>query len=353
MPTIFFSRSYREPDERINRYFLDLFAERSLRLVTDADGGPWCVPKLEKYAGQVDGMISVIPQRTDDRGVPVLSPYLKFELNLARRARIPLLAFVDDWMLAQLPREFPAQAIPFDGACPEADQRPHEGKIEQFCDRVQRGAKRLQSAGEIRRATVFLGNGLAGAAGPERLLQLLSQNGFRTHVVEPADLADCLEEMRVMDAILESEVSVFCLGAELSHVDIALAVAHAHCRPAFRLRYDEHAESPEPTVTGLMRWRDLEQLAPAFETQVATFKRGCVQTYLTRSTSDVLPQLERLQPHAMLDHLMHDLRMPPELRPPKEKTHAARCLEVIEWANASNGCGAAQLQLRLQELTAR
>jgi len=58
---------------------------------------------------------------------------------------------------------------------------------------------------------------------------------------------------------------VFLLDSELSCPDILLAMAHAHCIPTVRLRYDPNAKSFAPELSGAVRWKSPAELESSFK----------------------------------------------------------------------------------------
>lgn len=347
MQPVYYSHSFREKDRHVNSYFLDRFADHHIHLVVDEQSETWCVPKLEKYVTNAGGMIAVIPQRKTPEGKAHLSPYIRFEIGLARRAGLPLLLFVDDWMLAELGSDFPDQAIPFDSEDPKVDQSAHSRRISEFCDAIHDSPATTASF-EPRRVSVFVGDSPESASILDCVMDLFKRNGYRSNVYRASGFTNCLDDVSVIERVMPSEVSIFCLDQQLTVVDLALCTAHALCRPAFRIRYNMSSETSEPCVTGLMQWSQPEQLIPVLDRQILSFKRGCVKSLLTHKPEALLEQLERLQPHGSLDRLMVSVGMPAEIRPSPQLVYGQRCQAVVEWADSSGGCGLAQLQLKLQ-----
>jgi hypothetical protein len=54
-------------------------------------------------------------------------------------------------------------------------------------------------------------------------------------------------------------------------------MAHAQCIPSIRFQYDPGAESSEPDLAGVMRWKSIEDLRIAMEIQLLSFRRGFVE----------------------------------------------------------------------------
>jgi hypothetical protein len=78
-------------------------------------------------------------------------------------------------------------------------------------------------------------------------------------------LDDTFENVSVFERIVSSELCVFILNKELSYIDLLLAMAHAHCIPSVRLRYDPQAKDSTPELSGAVRWKSSEELLSSFQ----------------------------------------------------------------------------------------
>src|SRR5512145_178036 len=106
---VYFSHSYR--DRAINAPFLEQFVEEEIPLVADEKSDVWCVAKLERYMREMTGFVSIIPRRASEQDPGGYSPYIGYELNLARRARVPRLLLVDQEVLKHHQLDFPEDAV--------------------------------------------------------------------------------------------------------------------------------------------------------------------------------------------------------------------------------------------------
>ncbi|WP_247458135.1 hypothetical protein [Bradyrhizobium sp. 2] len=127
---VYFSHSYR--DVAVNGYFIDKFANEDLPLRADQKTDIWCVAKLERYLSEMRGFISVIPCRPTDADLGGYSPYIGRELDLARRARVPRLLFVDERVLRHHQLEFPEDAVSFKADEPAEAAGQHDEAIRAF-----------------------------------------------------------------------------------------------------------------------------------------------------------------------------------------------------------------------------
>jgi hypothetical protein len=111
MAQTYFSHSYQNTS--LNSYFLGHFMREELTLAADQKSSVWCVAKLERYLLESSGFVAIIPRRPTASDPFAYSPYIGYELTLARRSRVPRLLFVDDQVLSHHRREFPQDAVPF------------------------------------------------------------------------------------------------------------------------------------------------------------------------------------------------------------------------------------------------
>jgi hypothetical protein len=124
---VYFSHSYR--DIEVNTYFFEVLVEQGLELFADKKSPTWCVAKLERYANELSGFLSIVPRRATDDGTIGFSPYIGYELSLARRSQLPRLMFVDDEVLNRNRDRFPDDAIPFVRSAPAADRFRHADAV--------------------------------------------------------------------------------------------------------------------------------------------------------------------------------------------------------------------------------
>jgi hypothetical protein len=127
---VYFSHSYR--DVEINSYFFSVLKEQEIELFADQKSPTWCVAKLERYIHELTGFLSIVPRRAAADGALTYSPYIGYELSLARRSRVPRLMFVDDEVLNRYRVRFPKDAIPFVRSSPASDRFRHIEAISDF-----------------------------------------------------------------------------------------------------------------------------------------------------------------------------------------------------------------------------
>jgi hypothetical protein len=287
---VYFSHSFRPQDQTLNEYSLRLFAEEGIRLLADRKGSnAWCVPKLERFIMNVAGFVAVIPYRGDaDPAFPfTFSRYIVFEVGLARRARLPRLVFVEERIYRRF-RESgvtPDEPIVFFREAPQRDEQKHRWIIRQFAAQLAERCHGSPPSLGGQRVAVFQGE-REETAGLARLVEeAFGTEAYEVVQIPAAEVAGCGHDLSAFDTILSADASVFCLGPERSQTDVALAVAHALCRPAFRLRRAEDAASCEPELSGLVRWRTLDQLRPALTAQIRSYKLGFIEKVLPTSSA--------------------------------------------------------------------
>jgi hypothetical protein len=109
--------------------------------------------------------------------------------------------------------------------------------------------------------------------GASRLAAILRKEGYKPSVFQSAiALEEAFDDIDVFESVLSSELCVFVLGKDLSYSDILLAMAHAHCIPSVRLRYDPDATSCAPELSGAVRWRSESELVSSFEALLQNYQ---------------------------------------------------------------------------------
>jgi hypothetical protein len=257
----YFSHSYR--DVPINTYFSELFVDAGIALRADQKTDVWCTAKLERYLFETDGFVSIIPRRTAADESITYSPYIARELMLARRSRGPRVLFVDGQLITEFPSDFPPWAVPFFHGEPETERIRHVKAIDDFRRNLGNGF-RAQRRYERRRATVIAGNEPQLRDAASHVAAILRKEDYTPTVRYAAGMDEAFDDIDAFESILDSELCVFVLGKALSHSDLYMAMAHAHCVPSVRLRHDPAATSPEPELSGVVRWTSPSELEPQF-----------------------------------------------------------------------------------------
>ncbi len=259
----YFSHSYR--DVPTNAYFSGLFDDAGIGLRADQKTEVWCMAKLERYMFEMDGFVSIIPRRVATDGSVSYSPYIGFELMLARRARIPRIVFVDDQVLDLNRSAFPASAIPFFHQKPETESATHVDAVSEFRKKLAGGSARSPREYQKRTTTVITRNEPLLRDAASQMAAILRRDKYRTKVVHADAMDRVFDDIDTFEQLLSSEFCVFVLDTDLSSPDLLLAMAHAHCIPSVRLRHDPATQSSDPELSGAVRWRDTADLVPAFE----------------------------------------------------------------------------------------
>jgi hypothetical protein len=258
----YFSHSYR--DVPINTYFSHLFDAARITLRVDQKTEVWCMAKLERYMFEMDGFVSIIPRRIAADESITYSPYIGRELMLARRARTPRILFVDDQVLNQYRAAFPTTAVPFFHDAPETERVRHVEMIEQFRRELASGGARPPRQYVEKQVTVIAGKESLLRDAASHVAAILRAEKYTPFVKNTAGLDEAFDDIDVFESLLSSELCVFVLGQELSHVDLFLAMAHAHCIPSVRLRHDPETKSFDPELSGVVRWKSAAELALQF-----------------------------------------------------------------------------------------
>ena len=281
---IYFSHSYR--DVAVNSYFLEQFTRvnhegqregvgESLSLCADKKSEVWCVAKLERYLFELSGFVSVIPRRITQDRKTAYSEYIGYELALARRARAPRLLFVDDQVLREHKGQFPKDAVPFLSDTPQSERIKHQEAIRNFKRTLELGGARPSQSYRPRQATLVAPDEETVLRAAAEMADFLSTESYNVKVVKGREYSGAFQDIRLLERLAESEF-VFLLGELLSYAHVVLAMAHAQCIPSIRFQYDSQAESNEPELTGIMRWKSSNELLAALKIQLNSFRRGFV-----------------------------------------------------------------------------
>ncbi len=88
---IYYAHSYRPADNPINEFFQELMVDEALTPSLDPQSDRLNAAKPERHLQCTDAMVVVLPQRD-----PAPSEYIRWEIALGLRARMPQLVFVED-----------------------------------------------------------------------------------------------------------------------------------------------------------------------------------------------------------------------------------------------------------------
>ena len=270
---VYFSHSYR--DIAINSYFLEYFVEEEIPLRADQKTDIWCIAKLERYLSETTGFVSIIPRRKTEQDDGAYSPYIVQELNLARRAHVPRLLFVDEQVLKCHRLDFPVDAVPFKPDAPGEDAGRHLEAIRSFRGTLERATRPFRSS-PPKGATLVVSRGRALQAAAQDVAELLRRENYAVAQLTPDLQARALDDIRLLETLWGSELCVFILGERLSNAHLALAMAHTYSVPSVRLQYDREATKCEPSITGWIRWHAANDMLLEFGRQLASYKEGLV-----------------------------------------------------------------------------
>ena len=279
---VYFSHSYR--DVEINQYFFSQLSDQGFQLFADQKSPIWCVAKLERYIHNLSAFLSIVPRRSsDDPSAITYSPYIGYELKLARRSGLPRLIFVDDELLTRYGDQFPDDVVPFVRMAPDADRFQHVEAIRRF-------KKVLGDKGPVpkrhyrhRAVTIVAQQRPDFDVAADQIAEILRSKAYLPKKIDARQVTAALDDVELLEAIRTSEFCVFLLSPEMNDAYIALAVAHAYCVPSIRLQHDPAVLDAEATVAGRIRWATNEHLLSAFESQLGNYRIGFVQAVDTRS----------------------------------------------------------------------
>jgi hypothetical protein len=280
---VYFSHSYR--DVTVNAHFLDHFIDEEISLSADQKTDIWCVAKLERYLSEMNGFVSVIPPRPTEQDSSAYSLYIGQELNLARRARVPRLLFVDEQILKRHRLDFPEDVVSYKYNRLDEDIFKHRDAIRNFREALET-TYRMPRAARTQYATLISGDTRALRRAAQDLAEILRREDYAVTLLFGNRPGRGLDDIRLLETLWRSELCVFLLGERLSDTHIALAMAHAYCIPSLRLQYDKTAPDCNPSLSGIIRWHSLEDMLVEFSRQLTSYKMGLVQPVeIARSSS--------------------------------------------------------------------
>ena len=283
---VYFSHSYR--DVEINTYFFGVLVEQGIELFADQKSPTWCVAKLERYLHELSGFLSIVPRRTAEDGSIAYSPYIGYELSLARRARLPRLMFVDDEVLNHYRVRFPPDAIPFVRSSPASDRFRHVDAIREFRKALESRGTNQRRTYRDRSVTVVAAGGSALSQPTDVLMDVLRSKAYDPRQITPKQLPDALDDVTFLEFILNSEMCVFLLDQQVTYADVLLAMAYAHTVPSIRLQYDPAAAKVEAAAeSGRIRWSSADDVLGAFQDQVDSYRMGFVQAISTQDVRNI------------------------------------------------------------------
>jgi hypothetical protein len=283
---VYFSHSYR--DIEVNTYFFEVLVEQGLELFADKKSPTWCVAKLERYANELSGFLSIVPRRATDDGTIGFSPYIGYELSLARRSQLPRLMFVDDEVLNRNRDRFPDDAIPFVRSAPAADRFRHADAVKGFAEALKQRSSTQARKYRYRSVTLIAADSAAIPPVSDILMDMLRDKAYNPQPIKLIRVADAFDDVRVLESILNSELCVFLLDQNVTYADVLLAMAYAHCTPCIRLLYDPAAEKADASAeSGRIRWSRKEDVIVAFQNQVDSFRAGFVRAVSTQDVRNI------------------------------------------------------------------
>ena len=198
---------------------------------------------------------SIVPQRTADDGSIAYSPYIGYELSLARRSGLPRLMFVDDEVLNRHRARFPPDVIPFVRSAPDSDRFRHVDAIKEFRKALEDRATNRKRKYRDRSVTVVTAGGPSLLHGADALMGVLRDKAYDPRPITPSQLPDALDDVGLLEVIMNSEMCVFLLDQQVTHADVLLGMAYAHYVPSIRLQYDPAAAKVEVAAeSGRIRW---------------------------------------------------------------------------------------------------
>src|SRR5262245_6663227 len=196
---IYFSHSYR--DVEVNTYFFEVLVEQKLELFADQKSPTWCVAKLERYVQDLSGFLSIVPRRVADDGSIGYSPYIGYELGMARRSGLPRLMFVDDEVLNRHRERFPEDAIPFVRSAPASDRFRHVDAVRDFKRALEDRSRSRKRRYRDRSVTLVAAGGSPLGQTIDVLMDVLREKAYNPRQIAPGQLPGALDDVELLEAI--------------------------------------------------------------------------------------------------------------------------------------------------------
>jgi len=284
---VYLSHSYR--DDAINGYFRRYFEEEEISLGVDQKTDVWCAAKLERYANEIAGVVSIIPRRVSETDPGAYSAYIGQELNMARRSRVPRLLLIDEIVHRHHRLDFPSDAVIFS---PDALDGGHS----RYIDAIRRFRSTLDTTFRPPKtatkgtAAVIRGPGRMQRDAARDVEELLQRVGYAVTRPLGKDPEHGLNDIRMLEKLWTAEVCVFLFGERLSDAHIALAMAHAHCIPSVRLQYTAGWTDSNPTLSGVIRWGNPADMLVELTRQIESYMQGLVKPTVETSVMKWRPK---------------------------------------------------------------
>jgi hypothetical protein len=283
---VYFSYSYR--DVEINTYFFGVLVEQELELFADQKSPTWCVAKLERYLHDLSGFLSIVPRRAADDGSIGYSPYIGYELSLARRSGLPRLMLVDDEVLNRHRARFPPDVIPFVRSAPDSDRFRHVDAIKEFRKALEDRSTNRKRKYRDRSVTMVTSGGPRLLQAADALMDVLRSKAYDPKQITPRQLPDALDDVELLETLMSSEMCVFLLDQQVTYADVLLAMAYAHYVPSIRLQYDPTTTKAEAAPdSGRIRWSSADDVIMAFRDQVDGYRMGFVRAISTQDVRNI------------------------------------------------------------------
>lgn len=220
------------------------------------------------------GFVSIIPRRASAERLNY-SEYIGHELALARRSKLPRLFFVDRLILERFREDFPADAIPFEYDEPSSFAKLHDSRIRLFEETLlPRPNSALLGNQDRKKATVIAPNNNRLLQAADGVASILGSSGYQVQHLTGNKLSRALDDVRFLESLWDSDICVFILGDRLSYANVVMGMAYAHCIPSLRLKFDEKSTETHPDVTGLIKWKSIDELIDVFSAQFSSFSSG-------------------------------------------------------------------------------
>jgi hypothetical protein len=201
MQIAYFAHSYRPVDTYVVDHFAKLMRSEAITPSLDPPSNRVNGAKLERHLNASDGMVAVLTVR--DGGV---SPYILYEINLCRRARKPLLVFVEDQLPSNL---LPSRVLQyrFTRGSLLRQVREHRHALHIFKQYVGTDPPPKYQPSALRQSCIILGNSRVNDKECRALCSQLEANGYTPVILEESARAQPADEL--LETIMCADLAIY------------------------------------------------------------------------------------------------------------------------------------------------
>ncbi len=266
MHLVYFSHSYRDPDAHLNEVFEELMISEGMVPSLDPPSDRLNSAKPERHLRSTDGMVAVLPFRD---GGP--SKYILYEIELCRRARKPVLVFVEDTLPSRilppsvLGRRFCRRSL-------VRELRDHRHALRTLKAFIGEEPPPTYQPNSEQRYCVLAGANKFDEATQSRLQGRIAQAGYLSVLTEGG--ADCLIAQR--NELMQAALTVAWVDALSAREAYALGNMQGGLVPAITFtanpNYGYDNRFPREYQPRLVSESDADLMCEALKTEIEIFE---------------------------------------------------------------------------------